>query len=185
MKREVSAISFGLALAAFSMSNASAEEKCKMSSNVAAANTTYTQQHVIDVGDVPGHQVRIFNYTERILQTPSQTARGSGPRKFGARMTRIVRCRANCSRSGSEPPCPARRAISRPVDRTSARLGAPAGSRRAAARRLAFPAGPLEAHAAAQFRPVRRIRGEARKKSTFLGVSTTASIWSSIAAPSP
>jgi hypothetical protein len=60
MKRQVSAISFGLALAAFSMSNASAEEKCKMSGSVVAANTTYTQQHMIDVGDVPGHQVRIF-----------------------------------------------------------------------------------------------------------------------------
>jgi hypothetical protein len=60
MKRQVTAISFGLALAAFSMSNASAEEKCKMSGGAAAANTTYTQQHVIDVGDVPGHQVRIF-----------------------------------------------------------------------------------------------------------------------------
>ena len=60
MKRQVSAISFGLALAAFSMANASAEEKCKMSGSAAAANTTYTQQHVMDVGDVPGHQVRIF-----------------------------------------------------------------------------------------------------------------------------
>jgi hypothetical protein len=27
---------------------------------VEAANSTYTQQHVIDVGDVPGHQVRLF-----------------------------------------------------------------------------------------------------------------------------
>jgi hypothetical protein len=27
---------------------------------VAAENTQYTQQHVIDVGDVPGHQVRLF-----------------------------------------------------------------------------------------------------------------------------
>ena len=27
---------------------------------VSAANSNYTQQHVIDVGDVPGHQVRIF-----------------------------------------------------------------------------------------------------------------------------
>jgi hypothetical protein len=60
MKRQVSAISFGLALAAFSMTNASAQEKCKMSGSTPAANSTYTQQHVLDVGDVPGHQVRIF-----------------------------------------------------------------------------------------------------------------------------
>ena len=60
MKRQVSAISIGLALAAFSMTNASAQEKCKMSGSTPAANSTYTQQHVLDVGDVPGHQVRIF-----------------------------------------------------------------------------------------------------------------------------
>jgi hypothetical protein len=60
MKRQVSAVSFGLALAAFSISNVSAEEKCKMSGLAAATNTTYTQQHMIDVGDVPGHQVRVL-----------------------------------------------------------------------------------------------------------------------------
>jgi hypothetical protein len=37
-----------------------AQEKCKMKWEVPAANSNYTQQHVIDVGDVPGHQVRIF-----------------------------------------------------------------------------------------------------------------------------
>ena len=61
MKRQVSAISFGLVLAAFSMSNALAEEKCKISGSTPAATTSYTQQHMIDVGDVPGHQVRIFD----------------------------------------------------------------------------------------------------------------------------
>jgi hypothetical protein len=38
----------------------SAREKCKMKWEVSAANSNYTQQHVIDVGDVPGHQIRIF-----------------------------------------------------------------------------------------------------------------------------
>jgi hypothetical protein len=38
----------------------SAQEKCKMKWEVPPANASYTQQHVIDVGDVPGHQVRIF-----------------------------------------------------------------------------------------------------------------------------
>jgi hypothetical protein len=37
-----------------------AQEKCKMKWEVSAANSNYTQQHVIDVGDVPGHQIRIF-----------------------------------------------------------------------------------------------------------------------------
>jgi hypothetical protein len=38
----------------------SAQEKCKMKSEGSAANANYTQQHVIDVGDMPGHQVRIY-----------------------------------------------------------------------------------------------------------------------------
>jgi hypothetical protein len=38
----------------------SAQEKCKMKWEAPAANANFTQQHVIDVGDVPGHQVRIF-----------------------------------------------------------------------------------------------------------------------------
>jgi hypothetical protein len=60
MKPKVYAISLGLALTAFFASGALAEEKCKMSGVVPASNATYTQQHVIDVGDVPGHQVRIL-----------------------------------------------------------------------------------------------------------------------------
>jgi hypothetical protein len=34
--------------------------KEKVVFKVDAANSKYTQQHVIDVGDVPGHQVRLF-----------------------------------------------------------------------------------------------------------------------------
>ena len=37
-----------------------AQEKQRVSFKVPAANTKYTQQHAIDVGDVPGHQVRVF-----------------------------------------------------------------------------------------------------------------------------
>jgi hypothetical protein len=36
------------------------DEKCKMSWEVPSANAKYTGQHAFDVGDVPGHQVRIF-----------------------------------------------------------------------------------------------------------------------------
>jgi hypothetical protein len=38
----------------------SAQQKCTMKWEIPAANAKYTQQHVIDVGDVPGHQIRIF-----------------------------------------------------------------------------------------------------------------------------
>jgi hypothetical protein len=37
-----------------------AQEKCKIKWENPAANSNYTQQHVIDVGDVPGHQIRIY-----------------------------------------------------------------------------------------------------------------------------
>jgi hypothetical protein len=37
-----------------------AQEKQRVSFKAAAANTKYIQQHVIDVGDAPGHQVRVF-----------------------------------------------------------------------------------------------------------------------------
>jgi hypothetical protein len=47
------------ALIAFSAFGVSAQEKCKRNGEVPAANTAYTQQHVLDVGDVPGHQIRI------------------------------------------------------------------------------------------------------------------------------
>jgi hypothetical protein len=39
---------------------ASAQEKQHVSFKSAAANTKYTQQSALDVGDVPGHQVRVF-----------------------------------------------------------------------------------------------------------------------------
>ena len=60
MKRKACAASLGLALAAFSVSDVLAQERCKISREVPAGNTTYTQQHVLDVGDVPGHQIRIY-----------------------------------------------------------------------------------------------------------------------------
>ena len=47
-------------LLSFGPGELSAQEKCKMKWEVPAANSNYTEQHVIDVGDVPGHQVRIL-----------------------------------------------------------------------------------------------------------------------------
>jgi hypothetical protein len=46
--------------AAFFLAPASAQERCKVDEMVSAQNTKYTEQHVMDVGDVPGHQIRIF-----------------------------------------------------------------------------------------------------------------------------
>jgi len=41
-------------------SDAVAQQKQLISYKVTAENSKYTQQHVIDVGDVPGHQVRVY-----------------------------------------------------------------------------------------------------------------------------
>jgi len=47
----------GLAL---SLSNAVAQEKQHVLIKAPAENSKYTQQQVVDVGDIPGHQVRVF-----------------------------------------------------------------------------------------------------------------------------
>jgi hypothetical protein len=43
-----------------SVSGAMAQKVCKESFKNIAANTEYTQQHVIDSADIPGHQIRIY-----------------------------------------------------------------------------------------------------------------------------
>jgi hypothetical protein len=40
--------------------DALAQQKNKLTFKVDAANTKYTQQHIIDVDDIPGHRVRVF-----------------------------------------------------------------------------------------------------------------------------
>jgi hypothetical protein len=39
---------------------AAAQQKQSISISKTTADTRYTQEHMIDVGDVPGHQVRIY-----------------------------------------------------------------------------------------------------------------------------
>jgi hypothetical protein len=51
----VMTLGFGLPIG-----NAIAQQLQHVSYKTSADNTKYTQQHIIDVGDVPGHQVRIF-----------------------------------------------------------------------------------------------------------------------------
>ena len=53
-------LSLGLMLSPVGFSIVSAQDKCKVSEGPEVAKSTYTQQHVLDVGDVPGHQIRIF-----------------------------------------------------------------------------------------------------------------------------
>jgi hypothetical protein len=40
--------------------DAGAQQKQRVTYKTPAANTKYTQQHAIDVGDMPGHQIRII-----------------------------------------------------------------------------------------------------------------------------
>ncbi|HYZ90446.1 MAG TPA: hypothetical protein VE620_14205 [Myxococcales bacterium] len=48
------------ALAVLGATAALAQQKQKISYKVQSSVTSYTQQHVIDVGDVPGHQIRVY-----------------------------------------------------------------------------------------------------------------------------
>src|SRR5262249_26456499 len=56
----VYAISLGLALTPICFTAVSAQERCKVSQEASAAKSNYTQQHVLDVGDFSGHQIRLF-----------------------------------------------------------------------------------------------------------------------------
>ena len=51
-------------------SNASAQQKQKVSYKASAPNTKYTQQLTLDVGDVPGHQVRVFEIHRTFPSNP-------------------------------------------------------------------------------------------------------------------
>jgi hypothetical protein len=50
----------GLMLAVFAVPGVSAQERCKISWDTSASEAKYTQQLALDVGDVPGHQIRVF-----------------------------------------------------------------------------------------------------------------------------
>jgi len=57
-------------------------ERQRVSYKVLAGNTKYTQQHLIEVGDVPGHQVRVFEINRTF---PPGT--GDAPSFNGVRVT--------------------------------------------------------------------------------------------------
>ena len=53
-------LSFAAITLVAATASAIAQQAQKVSFKNPAANSKYTQQHVLDVGDVPGHQVRIY-----------------------------------------------------------------------------------------------------------------------------
>jgi hypothetical protein len=72
--RQLYAVSF--ALIAFWALGASAQQICKKSGEVPASNSTLTQQHTIDVGDVPGHQIGIYEVHRVFPQNAPQNCEG-------------------------------------------------------------------------------------------------------------
>ena len=53
-------VALGCLVVALPTDNVLAQQKQQLSFKTSAENTKYTQQHLIDVGDVPGHQVRVY-----------------------------------------------------------------------------------------------------------------------------
>ncbi len=64
------AIIIGATLTTFGASEGWAQQKHKISGKTLAANSKYTRQHVINVEDVPGHQVRIFEIHRTFPKNP-------------------------------------------------------------------------------------------------------------------
>jgi hypothetical protein len=58
MDRHIAPLS--LMLAVFVVASASAQERCKISWDSSVSEAKYGQQLALDVGDIPGHQVRVF-----------------------------------------------------------------------------------------------------------------------------
>ena len=63
-------ITIGVALTVFGFSEGWAQEKRTITYKIPAAISKYTQQHVIDVGDVPGHQIRILEVHRTFSANP-------------------------------------------------------------------------------------------------------------------
>jgi hypothetical protein len=50
----------GMTIVVLAIPSASAQKKCKMNWEALPSDSKYTQQLAIDVGDIPGHQVRVY-----------------------------------------------------------------------------------------------------------------------------
>lgn len=64
------ALTVAAGLTVIGPAGAGAQERHKISWKTLAANTKYTQQHVVDVGDMPGHQVRLFELRRTFPTNP-------------------------------------------------------------------------------------------------------------------
>jgi hypothetical protein len=64
------AVFTSLCLVVLPIADSAAQEKQRVSFKASAQNTKYTQQHVIDVGDVPGHQVRVYEIHRSFPESP-------------------------------------------------------------------------------------------------------------------
>ena len=59
-RRLIDALPAVLAVSTLVAGSAAAQEKCKISWESEASDAKYTQQLALDVGDIPGHQVRVY-----------------------------------------------------------------------------------------------------------------------------
>jgi hypothetical protein len=81
MKLIISVIAaFFVAQPALAQSNTSPQQRQRISFRAPNSNTKYVQQHVIDAGDVPGHQLRVFE----VQVTFGQPAVATGQEARGA-----------------------------------------------------------------------------------------------------
>src|ERR1700704_177045 len=68
----IALLSFAVALPT---GDVAAQQMQRVSFKTPAANSKYTQQHVLDVGDVAGHQVRIYEL-HRVFPTDAPVING-------------------------------------------------------------------------------------------------------------
>jgi hypothetical protein len=67
----ISVLSMSMLAAQTAQEKQATAEKQKISFRVPASSTKYTQQHVLDVGDVPGHQIRLFEIHRTFSAPPT------------------------------------------------------------------------------------------------------------------
>jgi hypothetical protein len=60
MKSAIWMVPLSIVFFALAISDGAAQDKCRLSWEVPAVDTNYTQQLALDVGDMPGHQIRVY-----------------------------------------------------------------------------------------------------------------------------
>ena len=83
MKSAIWVVSLGIAFFALTISKGTAEDKCKLSWEVPVVDTKYTRQLALDVGDMPGHQVRVYEL-HRVYPNDKPNCEGLKGSKAGA-----------------------------------------------------------------------------------------------------